>query len=373
VAEVVEAVRAAPHAYQAHADCLNLPYEALLEYFTPETLRARIETELRQAEDRCASGCGYSHAMTTSTYRALELLQKAPEGALDASLLSLFLCPEMRRHDQYVWRHLRDIYQERLWRFGAEPGRKVVRGWTTENSRQADRGFALLKLCAEPRPEDRAFLWRCLDEPEKPEFRFRAIQALETLGVDTPEWRARLQVLAEDADPLSAMEARMALYRRGDSGQLDAIVPFADYVEPELPADASMRTRCDEASFQVYDEGRRMTRGAGIRATAMRWLGEADAPRFRHLFAAVLLSQSTPDGWFYRAPDRLEAAYHLARLNDDAARTVLLQACLSGPRWLAEWIIPHGLFLAAAPSPPTTRDTLADAWRNPLSWEWRCC
>lgn len=374
--ELVAAVRADPEAYTARAEALDLPYEALLEYFTSETLQARIETEIRGAHARCGAtqpGQNINESLTTATYRALELLQKGPEDVLDGQLQSLILCPEMQQHGRYIWRYLYDIYWERIWRFAAETCRESVRNWVVDNSGQEDRGRALLKLGADPQPSDRDFFWRCLDEPAKAEFRFRALLALEALGEDTPEWHARLAELVEDPDPLTALEARTALYRRGDLAQLDAVAAMGGGSGPELRVVTDGSLWHDEDSLRCYLAHSIAAAGPFVRALWLQRLGELDASRFRPLFERLLLQDVNPHVHGAMPADCAEAAYQLSRFNDDAVRTVWLRVCLGRPLWPADWI-PEQLFEpSSSPPPPYPRDTLSNEWRWRLPWEWRCC
>lgn len=340
VAEVLRAVEAKPEAFAQRAQDLDLPYEALLRYTEAPALLQRIEAELRSTNPT------WEEEVTPRLWRCLQLLQRWPDDAGDHSLTSQYNYPET---SGYLRSHLWSILWERSWARAPETQRAAVRSWPERKVGLSYMGQALLRLAERPEPADTAFFYWAADRPEKPEFRYQAILAMELLGDDSPRWMERLGTLLEDSDALVRVTACGALLRLGDRSTIDGLVEAA-----ENEVDPFARTE------------------------ALRRLGEEDTERFLPQFRTALLRRASSP-WDVDLPlDGIyadEAAFQLASLGTPEALTALLHGCLlaedahSASTWLD--------YLASAAHRQEGRHELLiplhREWRLCRPWEWRCC
>jgi HEAT repeat protein len=298
------------------AEALRLSVADLIAYFGAEPLMARIEEGFRDiSRTRRADPSDWSVIHEGDFKRMVHLMATWPEPDRLARIRSLFGCPDIETEVRWEFCYsLRDEHRADL------PTMVQAAAQQAGDLELAER---VLRWVADaPVPADRDFLrWGAWQEG-RPRLPYYALQGLEALGEESPEWTARLEILARSDDPFLRLQASVALARHGDAARLPEVV--RDAAES---ADACVRGEAVRALGQLRrEEYLPLFR----RAPWDEQPGYIPAPD-----VAEDAPKRSPKAPFIPAAE--EAALAIARLGTPEALTALLQGFLFLPETEARW------------------------------------
>ncbi|WP_147444137.1 MULTISPECIES: HEAT repeat domain-containing protein [Corallococcus] len=281
--------RAEPRLQQSVDALLLLPLPDLLASFGQEALLRLIHRIVR-AESVAQKVAHGIQPSPPGSFRALELLVEWREARpLLRSLLCDFDIADGVRHS--LLNHLLDH------------DRAMAVRWALAAMRYPDNAalvrFVLQGAARQPAPGDRPLFLAAL-QGEDAETQVFALEGLFALGESGAGWRDRLTSLVHSSDERMRLRAAACLIREGQREWL----PMLRQAALEPPE-------------------------RGLRAEAVRWLGQVDAEASRPVLEQVLAGAATSSPRNH-ASGADEAAWALSRLGTAEDRSALLDAALQG-------------------------------------------
>ena len=280
-------LREHPEALREAAEALRLPWPALVECLGREGLTRRLEQVLRAQSVSLQVDYGLVPA-PESAPRALDVVGQWPEAR---PLLVRLLC------DLGLALEVRQALLERLLRRERATALRWARAAGKWPDNQPLVRTVLREAAAAPGPEDRALFLLALAGADEAAGCF-ALEGLLSLGESGPAWSERLEALLYAPHPLVRVRAAAGLAKQGR-----------------------------EEGSELLRHTARTAAEPWLRAEALRWLGEVDAPGHR-----VWLEEGLRDDtWEKRLwPGADEAAWALFRWGAPEALGALLTAYLRG-------------------------------------------
>jgi HEAT repeat protein len=207
-----------PEELREFAEALRLTVADLIAYFGAEPLMARLEAGFRAiSRTRQADPSDWSVIHDGDFKRMCHLIATWPDADRLPRIRSLFGCPDIETEVRWELCYC-------LWHDERAEVLTMVQGAAelTGDLELAER--VLRRIADAPLPADRHFLrWGAWHE-ERSRLPYFALQGLEALGEESPEWTVRLETLAGSEDPFLRLQATAALASRGDETRLPEVV-----------------------------------------------------------------------------------------------------------------------------------------------------